>query len=158
MTIREISPEDNIAVAQLIRSVFDELDIPKTGTAYEDPSLGHMYETYRQARSKYFVVEDNNTVIGGAGVGPLANAADTTCELQKMYFLPAARGKGIGAAMMQKCMEAATAFGYTNCYLETLPSMQNAQKLYTKFNFTYLDAPMGCTGHTSCGVWMIKNL
>ena len=32
--IRAIKKEDNQAVAQLIRSVFDEMEIPKVGTAY----------------------------------------------------------------------------------------------------------------------------
>jgi putative acetyltransferase len=35
--IRKIQKEDNQQVAQLIRNVFDELNIPKVGTAYEDP-------------------------------------------------------------------------------------------------------------------------
>jgi putative acetyltransferase len=30
-------------------------------------------------------------------------------------------------------------------------------KLY-KSGFNYIDAPMGGTGHTSCPVWMLKNL
>lgn len=38
--IRKINKEDNQAVAQLIRAVFDEMDIPKVGTAYADPLFG----------------------------------------------------------------------------------------------------------------------
>ena len=38
-TIRKIEKKDNPAVAKLIRAVFDELEIPKVGTAYEDPYL-----------------------------------------------------------------------------------------------------------------------
>jgi len=49
-------------------------------------------------------------------------------------------------------------FGYEQCYLETMPYMTDAQKLYKKFGFEYIDAPMGCTGHTSCPVWMLKDL
>jgi putative acetyltransferase len=36
--------------------------------------------------------------------------------------------------------------------------MLAAQKLYQKVGFTYLDSPIGCTGHTSCPVWMLKQL
>jgi putative acetyltransferase len=39
-----------------------------------------------------------------------------------------------------------------------MPFMHAAQKLYTKSGFEYLDAPMGCTGHNSCPVWMLKDL
>jgi len=91
--IRKIQKEDNTAVAQLIRAVFDELNIPKTGTAYEDPYLDLMFEEYSKPRSVYFVVENEGRIVGCAGVAPLANEAETFCELQKMYFLPESRGK-----------------------------------------------------------------
>jgi hypothetical protein len=39
---------DNAAVAQLIRAVFDELNIPKVGTAYADPYLDLMFEEYNK--------------------------------------------------------------------------------------------------------------
>ena len=45
--IRKIEKRDNQSVAQLIRAVFDELNIPKVGTAYADPYLDLMYEEYR---------------------------------------------------------------------------------------------------------------
>lgn len=158
MIIREIKPEDNKAVAILVRAVFDELNIPKTGTAYEDKSLDEMYENYQLPRTRYFVVEHEGKVIGGAGVGALSDSDTHICELQKMYFLPAARGKGVGSAMLEKCIETARQFGYQQCYLETLPEMVAAQTLYKKFGFDYITEPMGCTGHTTCDVWMLKQL
>ena len=48
--------------------------------------------------------------------------------------------------------------GYDKCYIETLPFMKDAQKLYVKSGFTYIDAPMGSTGHNACDVFMIKDL
>ena len=117
-----------------------------------------MFETYNIPGSSYFVVENNGKIIGGAGVSQLANEAETICELQKMYFLPEARGLGLGSLMMEKCLQAALSFKYEKCYLETMPYMEDAQKLYKKFGFQYIDAPMGCTGHTSCPVWMLKDL
>ena len=75
-----------------------------------------------------------------------------------MYFLKEARGKGIGYKMILKCLEKAKEFGFEKCYLETLPNMLSAQKLYQKVGFQYLDEPLGCTGHSSCPVWMIKKL
>ncbi|GLB49756.1 GNAT family N-acetyltransferase [Neptunitalea lumnitzerae] len=158
MIIREIAPEDNAAVAQLIRGVFDELEIPKTGTAYEDASLDKMYTAYELPKHIYFVVGHEGIVVGGAGIAPLANGDGSVCELQKMYFAKEARGKGIGSKMMEQCLAYAKKVGFKKCYIETMPFMHDAQKLYKKFDFKYLDAPMGCTGHTSCPVWMLKDL
>lgn len=156
--IRKIEKRDNQAVAELIRTVFDELNIPKVGTAYEDAYLDLMFEEYNKPKSVYYVVESNNRIVGAAGIAPLENEAETICELQKMYFLPETRGLGIGSQMMANCLQSAKDFGFENCYLETMPFMHDAQKLYKKVGFENIAAPMGSTGHTSCPVWMLKDL
>jgi putative acetyltransferase len=156
--IRPIEKLDNEQIAHLIRAVLIEHDVPKVGTAYADPQLDYMFENYLVGRSVYFIVEKDGKVIGGAGIGPLENADYAICELQKMYFLPETRGLGLGKQMIDKCLEKALDFGYKQCYLETMPYMKAAQKLYVKSGFEYIDAPMGNTGHTSCPVWMLKQL
>lgn len=156
--IRPIALADNKTVAKLIRDVLIEHNVPKVGTAYADVSLDSMFETYTQNNSVYLVIEKNGKIIGGAGIAPLENGPSDVCELQKMYFLAEARGLGLGSLMMKKCLESASGFGFKKCYLETMPYMEDAQKLYKKSGFVYLDAPMGNTGHNSCPVWMIKEL
>ncbi|MGV8814705.1 MAG: GNAT family N-acetyltransferase [Gelidibacter sp.] len=156
--IREIEKGDDVQVAKLIRAVLIEMGVPKVGTAYADQSLDMMTETYAKERAAYFVNEDQGEVVGGAGIAPLDNFEGHVCELQKMYFLPKARGKGLGAQMMEVCLQKAKSFGFEKCYLETLPYMTDAAKLYAKSGFEYLDGPLGDTGHYSCDVWMIKTL
>jgi putative acetyltransferase len=156
--IRKIKQEDNHAIAKVIRDVLIEHNVPKVGTAYADPQLDHMFETYSNPRSVYFVVEKDGQIIGGAGISQLQNEAESVCELQKMYFLNEVRGMGLGSVMMEKCLAAATAFGYEQCYLETMPYMEAAQKLYKKTGFDYICNPMGNTGHVACPVWMLKKL
>lgn len=157
-TIREIRPEDNEQVAKVIRKVFEDMGVPKVGTAYADKALDDMYSTYNVPRAAYFVVEHEGRIIGCAGVAQLQNYDGNVCELQKMYFLEEARGKGIGAKMISICLEKAKEFGFEQCYLETMPYMEAAQKLYKKNGFDYIDAPLGNTGHYSCPVWMLKEL
>jgi len=156
--IREIQKEDNPQIAAVIREVFISDNYPKTGTAFADTQLDFMFETYDKPRAIYFVVEENGKIIGGGGVSQLENATENICELQKMYFLQEARSKGIGLQMIEKCLAKATEFGYEKCYLETLPEMLAAQSLYKKVGFEYLCEPLGNTGHTTCPVWMIREL
>ena len=156
--IREISPEDNEQVAKVIRKVLEDMGVPKVGTAYADNALDDMYAEYDVPKATYFVVEHDGKIIGCAGIAPLQNYAGNVCELQKMYFLEEARGKGIGSEMMQVCLQRAKEFGFDECYLETMPYMAAAQKLYIKNGFEYIDAPLGNTGHYSCPVWMLKKL
>lgn len=158
MIIRQIKKEDNLQIAQVIRQVFIDDNYPKTGTAFADPQLDFMYEAYNRERAVYFVIEDKGKIVGGAGVSQLEDSNENICELQKMYFLHEARGKGLGMQIIEKCLQKATDFGYEKCYLETLPEMLVAQKIYQKLGFEYLCEPLGTTGHSSCPVWMIKQL
>jgi putative acetyltransferase len=156
--IREIEPKDNLKIATVIRNVFEELDAPKVGTAYADPHLNTLFEVYQKDNEIYFVVEKDEIILGGCGIGNLVDAEIKICELQKMYLAKEARGKGIAKELMQKCLIFAKQVGYDKCYIETLPFMKDAQKLYVKSGFTYIDGPLGATGHTTCDVFMIKDL
>ena len=80
------------------------------------------------------------------------------CELQKMNFDSMMRGKGLGSLMIEKCLNFAKENKFKTCYIETMPNMLDAQKLYLKFGFKYIDSPMGNTGHFACPIWMIKSL
>lgn len=158
IVIRKIEPKDNTKIAKAIRSVLIEMGVPKIGTAYEDKSLDLMFETYQEPNKVYYVVEQGNSILGGAGIAPLDNYEGNICELQKMYFTPKARGKGLGSQMMYKCLSFAKNAGFEKCYLETMPYMDDARKLYRKVGFESIDGPIGDTGHYSCTVWMIKDL
>ncbi len=158
MVIREIRPEDNGQVAQVVRKVLDDFGVPKVGTAYADKALDDMFSTYNVPKATYFVVEDNGRIFGCAGIAQLENYEGNVCELQKMYVLDELRGKGIGSKLLSVCLDKAREFGFEKCYLETMPYMKAAQKLYQKNGFEYIDAPLGNTGHYACPVWMLKEL
>ncbi len=158
ITFREISIEDNSAVEMVIRTVFENLDLPKIGTAYADEETKKMAQSYQGDAAEYYVVEYMGVIVGGAGIKPLTASDAQTCELQKMYFLEAIRGKGVGRKLLQKCLNSAKKMGFTSCYLETLPSLEAAIGLYESFGFEYLDESKGATGHSSCSIYMQKEL
>ena len=153
--IRPIQADDNVAIAKVIRQVLIEMDVPKVGSAYADPSLDFLYEHYQASGASYFVIELDGEIVAGAGFGPLPGEDSTICELQKMYLLPSTRGLGLGDKLIETCINAAKLMGYSQCYLETMPNMLAAQKLYQKRGFQYLDKPLGDTGHHACPVWML---
>ncbi len=158
MLIRPINESDNKHISVILREVLIEMDIPRIGSAYEDPEINNMYESYQSNRSIYFVVEENNKILGGAGINQLKNGDVNICELQKMYFHKSIRGRGIGDKMIELCLNFALESNYKKCYIETMPNMVDAQKLYIKKGFKYIDNPLGNTGHTACPIWMLKNL
>jgi putative acetyltransferase len=156
--IRPILKKDIQPIAELIRSVLVEFGVPKIGTAYEDKSLDNLYAYYQKPRAYYFVIENNGAILGGGGVAQLENFDGNICELQKMYFHPDIRGRGLGKEMIELCLDKAIKFRYDHCYLETMTYMRTAQKIYQKYGFNYIEGPMGNTGHYSCPVHMLKDL
>lgn len=150
LTLRPIAPGDDVAIAAIIRAVMPEFGAKGPGFAIDDPEVDFMSRAYSGARAAYFVVERDGEVVGGGGVGPLAGAPDDVCELRKMYFLPEARGSGMGRALLARNIEAARSFGYRTMYLETLTGMDAARHLYEKLGFQRLTEPMGATGHHGC--------
>lgn len=156
--IRPIESRDDAAVAAIIRTVMPEFGAGGEGFAINDPEVDWMSRAYARPRSAYFVVEIDGQVAGGGGVAPLVGADATTCELQKMYFLPGARGRGAGAALMARCLASARGFGFERCYLETLGGMDAAMRLYERSGFRRTDARMGGTGHGGCNTFYLREL
>ncbi|MDQ3289517.1 MAG: GNAT family N-acetyltransferase [Pseudomonadota bacterium] len=156
--IRPITASDDAAVAAIIRTVMPEFGAGGAGFAIHDPEVDFMHRAYSAPRSAYFVLELDGQVAGGAGVAPLEGGDEDTCELRKMYFLPEARGRGAGAAMMERCLDASRSFGFRRCYIETLGGMDDAMKLYERSGFRRIDGPLGNTGHGGCNAFYLMEL
>lgn len=157
--LRLIRLEDNAVIADIIRKVMTEFQTVGPGYSINDPEVDQMYEAYRDpATSRYFVLEVDERIVGGGGIGPLANGEEKVCELRKMYFLPIARGRGWGRKMMDRCLAAARELGYQKCYLETVERMESANRLYKKMGFETLCSRMGDTGHDGCDTYFVKDL
>ena len=155
--IRPIEEKDNERVEYIIRSCLIEFGANHEGTAWEDPFLGQFYQVYQAPESAYWVAEDEaGTVVGGVGIGPLPGAPGV-CELQKMYCIPEARGKGIAQNLLDEALDFAKDY-YDQCYLETISNMVAAIKFYEKNGFRPLDTLIGDTGHVGCDVPYIKDI
>ncbi|KAK8159044.1 acetyltransferase, GNAT family [Phyllosticta citrichinensis] len=60
-------------------------------------------------------------------------------EVKRLYTLPAARGLGVGSALVAATMGVARREGYDEVRLDTLPHMQGAIKLYSRGGFVVAD-------------------
>jgi putative acetyltransferase len=156
--IRTIQPHDNPALAVIVRNTLAEFGANHPGTVYYDPTTDHLFELFQKERSIYYVALINDEIVGGAGIYPSDGLPEDTCELVKMYLLPQARGAGLGRQLINGSLSFAKQAGYSKIYLETMPELQQAMKVYEKFGFKYLDGPMGNTGHYGCERWMILEL
>ncbi len=157
-SIRLIEPKDNIALAAVIRAALTEFGANKPGTVYFDPTTDQLYQLFETPGSVYFIAENENELLGGCGIFPTIGLPEKTCELVKLYLAPAARGKGLGKALMLKAMDWAKEAGYEQVYLETMPELSNAVTMYEKLGYNRLPKSIGNSGHDGCSIWMLKAL
>lgn len=157
-TIRPIEEQDNRALAVIIRDTLVEFNANHPGTVFFDPTTDQLFELFRKEKSAYFVALSDEKIVGGGGIFPTEGLPSDTCELVKMYLLPEARGIGLGRTIIEKCLETARLLGFRSVYLETMPELRLALKAYEKFGFTYLDGPLGCSGHFGCALHMRLDL
>lgn len=149
--MRLIQASDNNAIQQLAKIILQEVSCIGAGLTSEDQELFNMYEAYQKSGSQYWVVVEENTdkILGSGGFSMLKGTtqSDAICELQKIYFYPEIRGKGLGKEFVKLLITEALKLGYKEIYLETLPTMVRAINLYYKLGFKMLLEPKGKTGH-----------
>lgn len=175
--IRPIAKEDEPVIAAIIRSVLEESHLDVPGTAYFDPELDYMYDYYQKLTDNaYWVVEEQGRLVGGVGIGLLDESLELPIkghpellaekatkigkvgELQKLYLLPEARGKGYSRRLMDTVMAFAIDQGYDFLYLETIKSLETAIVLYKKLGYEFLDEPLLSGDHTFMDTFMMKDL
>ncbi|WP_213994134.1 GNAT family N-acetyltransferase [Sodalis sp. dw_96] len=157
--VRPIAPDDNQAIADVIRQVSAEFGLTADkGYTVSDPNLDNLYQLYSHPRSAYWIIEYEGRVAGGGGIAPLEGAAPEIGELQKMYFLQSLRGRGVAHELALRGLAFARSQGFTHCYLETTATLTRAIALYERLGFEHINGPLGSTGHVDCEVRMLKRL
>ena len=158
IVVRTIQPQDNPFLAKIIKDTLAEFGANYPGTVYYDPTTDAMSEIFQTDGSVYYVALMNEEIVGGGGIYPTDGLPTDTCELVKMYLLPHSRGMGLGRTLIIECLKFAETTGYKKVYLETMPELKMALKVYEKSGFEYLKGPIGNSGHTGCSLWMLKNV
>jgi len=158
MKIRQVQESDNLGLAKMIRNVFEEYDAPKKGTVYSDTTTDALFELFQNKKSILYVAENSENILGCCGIFPTPGLPDHCAELVKFYLPKELRNKGIGKILLERCIAAAKQLGYSQLYIESLPHFSKAISMYEKQGFNALKNPLGESGHTSCNIWMLKEL
>src|SRR6185369_6184832 len=131
--IRSIERPDSAALAKIIRQVMEEFGVNLPNTVYTDPTTDHLFELFQKNGAVYNVAEVDGKIVGGGGIYPTDGLPDGVCELVKMWLLPEARGLGLGRTMIEKCLQQAKQLGFNKVYLESMPELKQALRIYEKF-------------------------
>lgn len=111
-----------------------DLDLSFQNLAHE---LDHLQREYSPPEGAFFVALDGDVALGCGGLRRHAPGAG---EVKRLYVAPAARGRGVGRLLAQALVDAGRQLGYARLLLDTLPSMTEAQALYTSLGFVPTDA------------------
>jgi ribosomal protein S18 acetylase RimI-like enzyme len=84
--------------------------------------------------------QNHETASEAAGCGALRAFDKDTCEMKRLYVRPAFREHGLGRMLVESLINEARSIGYDRMVLDTLPSMQEAHKLYRKTGFHEIPA------------------
>ena len=156
MEYRTLTAEYDAALADLIRTNLKahHLDIP--GTAYFDDGLDHLSEIYDHEGRTYFVLLDDQRLVGGVGLAEFEGFPDC-CELQKLYLDDSVKGRGLGFQLIEKVEQEARTLGYKSIYLETHTNLQAAIHIYEKAGYKRIDRP-DCVVHSTMNRFYLKGV
>jgi putative acetyltransferase len=132
MKIREATAADGEAIRMIVTSCLREFNFEVEADA-TDADLARVPESYHELGGIFRVVEDDGRIVGCAGLLPLT---DDEIELRKMYFVPAARGKGGGRLLLDDLVQQARGRRtWKRIVLETASRLETAIAMYQRFGF-----------------------
>jgi ribosomal protein S18 acetylase RimI-like enzyme len=124
-------PDELPQVLALFREYAASLEIDLAFQHF-DAEIAELTSIYQAPRGALLVATLEGKIVGCAG---LRRFDDGIAELKRLYVQPAGRGHAFGRRLSEAAIARATALGYRELRLDTLPSMQSAQALYISLGF-----------------------
>jgi putative acetyltransferase len=132
LTIRPATNSDLEEIVNLVFGVLREFGLDPDPHA-TDSDLDDIEVNYLERGGLFEIIEDRDgNILGSVGVFPID---ENTCELRKMYFVPAIRGSGLGGYVLQRAVDKAKELGFRRMVLETSSKLPAASRLYLRFGF-----------------------
>ena len=115
--------------------------------------LANLPGDYAPPAGALFVARADGGLIGMIA---LRRLDDDRAEMKRLFVRPAGRGRGLGRRLAERVIVEARARGYRELCLDTLPVMQDAQRLYEQLGFrdiaAYYGSPVGGTRYMALGL------
>jgi ribosomal protein S18 acetylase RimI-like enzyme len=110
--------------------------------AASDSYVGMLADTARRAReAEVWVAVEGDQVLGSVTFVVLGSpyreiARDDEGEFRMLAVNPAARGQGVGKALVELCLRRSRELGYAGIRMSTMDRMTAAHRVYERLGFT----------------------
>jgi ribosomal protein S18 acetylase RimI-like enzyme len=145
VNVRRASNEDAKLLAELGAQTFAETfakdNSPEDMAAYlaESFSVGRLTEELNETSSRFFVAEVEGSAAGYAkiqsGEAPDGVEGERPVELVRLYISREWLGRGVGHALMRRCIDEARELGFQTVWLGVWERNHRAQAFYRKWDF-----------------------
>ena len=138
MHIRPFKSEDSNQLNQVAVEAFSQFEQHYSDWQSLITAVGKMANLAETAR--LFVAEDNGNIVGGVALvppndNPNSHFDKTWAAIRMLVVSPDCRGKGIGRALTEACIEHAKQSQVKTIGLHTSPIMQIALAMYQRMGF-----------------------
>ena len=133
--VRLATPDDAPVIAALLHQSFVEFKSLYTEGGFAATALGAEQVLARMREGPVWLALRKGKAIGTVA----AVVKDQSVYIRGMAVLPAARGFGAGAKLLQQVENWACAEGYARLFLSTTPFLSSAIRLYERFGFRRMD-------------------
>ena len=129
--VQAITEESIENAKTLIREYAESLEFD-LGFQNFDQEMGDFPGEYALPKGRLYIAMDKNQPVGCVA---LRDLGDGICEMKRLYVIPNYRGRHIGRLLAKTVIKAAGELGYERIRLDTIPSMRQANMLYTALGF-----------------------
>lgn len=137
LEIRPVRTEDVAGVIALITEVLAEFGLEFDKDSHTDRAVRELPGSYASHGGAFWVAHHAGALVGTCGVFPLDGE---TLELRKMYLRTAARGLGLGTALLDTAIAWARERNFRRVVLDTTEQMTRAIAFYEANGFVRDDA------------------
>ena len=128
-------PADLPILRRLFRQYADSLGIDLGFQDFET-ELTSLPGKYSPPRGGLLLAWDGDRAVGCVA---LRSIDENVCEMKRLYVDPDIRAQGLGRRLAERIIQQARVIGYRSMYLDTLPSMTSALRLYYDLGFSPIE-------------------
>ena len=138
MEIRLVRDEELAEVGRLTAEVYLGDGFLAEGDAY----VAELVDTARRARdAEVWVAVDGDRLLGSVTFTPVGSAYreighNDEGEFRMLAVSPAARGRGVGNALVELCLRRSRELGYAGARMSSMDRMTTAHRVYERLGFT----------------------